>query len=445
MGEYIDRLDAEATRYYMGCYGGGMKSNAWTMTVLEALYAKDTNLLRNTVGISGVSGGTMGMVNFFAIWDQHRKGELRERDSLIKTIATQNILSMDIAHATGRDLLTYLFYPGNSSGWDRSTKVMEHYAKRTGDDYQGDPNRATFRGYWEHFYDTSQKHFPIFIANTTNVRGNQGMAVSVRTKDRNLDSLLYRGADNILDILRYDRSMDTTYTLGYYDAASTSNRFPLLSPAAKIETKGHYNDGGIFENSGLFSVYKLFQAVNERKQVRNLDHLPQRNVFVAVINDKNLYIKAVVQEALKAKGDSLLVDEINYDSEIGAIINSVASTEMTPIAIKSQLQRLANTHDCMTYIPVYLPHTFTLADVKSIYGKRLRLRSGKSADVVLHGILQANNATIQEKYREVTGESVVIEPPMSRVMAEPAYDFMKAMIQHPMTQARIFEIDSLNQ
>ncbi len=443
LSQYIDSLDKEATRYYIGCYGGGMKSNAWTMTVLDTLFGQNTDLLEKTVGISGVSGGTMGMVNFFSIWNKHGHTGYIERAESIKDVATQNILAMDITHATGRDLLRYLFWPGNSIGKDRSTKVMEHYASTTGDNYEEKKSRNTFRGYWRHFYDTTaaKTSFPIFIANTTNVAGNQGMAVSIRTVDHNLNSVLYRGADDILELQRTEEGKpNAEYTLGYYEAASTSNRFPLLSPAAKIETKGHYNDGGIFENSGLFSAYKLFQAVNEKEQVKNLEHLPQNNVFVCVINDKNLYIKAVLQQELNLLNDAVLVDEINYNSELGAILNSVASTEMTPIAIKSQLQRLAKNYSCMDYEAIYLPHTFTLADVKAIYGKKLRLRSQRSADSLVYAIAKRNNATIAGLY----GKYPVIEPPMSRVMAAPAYDFMKAMLQHPMTQTSIRKIKALN-
>jgi hypothetical protein len=442
--KYIHNLDSLATRYYIGCYGGGMKSNAWTMTVLNEMYGRDSTIFHNTVGISGVSGGTIGMVNFFSILNNNPGNDGLTKDkraSLIKEVSTQNILSMDITHATGRDLINYLINPTKASGLDRSTKVMERYAALTGDTFKNEKARSTFRGYWNHLYDSFNESFPILITNTTNVKGNQGMAVSIKTENKNLDSLLYRGSDNILEINRSDLYQNTKeYTLDYYDAASTSNRFPLLSPAAKIETKGHYNDGGIFENSGLFSVYKLFQTVSEKEKVKDLNQLKQKNVFVCIVNDKNLYIKHVLEKRLWEKKDSLLVEEVNYNSELGAILNSVASTEMTPIAIKSQLQRLSNTNDCIEYEPIYLPHKFTVADVKAIFGKKLRLKSGKSADALLYDILHANNDTIDSVYTANKGNLPIVEPPMSRVMAEPAYKFMQLMLEHPVTVTSISKI-----
>lgn len=146
--DFMENLDSLKTRYYIGCYRGGMKSNAWTMTVLNELSNNDERFFEKTVGISGVSGGTMGMVNFFSIWDRYPNANQKmARQHLIDSVATENILSMDMTHALGRDLLTYLFYPADASGTDRSSKVMEHYASLTNDGYKCDSNRTNFRSY----------------------------------------------------------------------------------------------------------------------------------------------------------------------------------------------------------------------------------------------------------------------------------------------------------
>lgn len=443
LAQYERNLDESAPRYYIGCYGGGMKSNAWTMTVLNELYGSNPDMVKNTVGVSGVSGGTMGLVNFLAILNRYDKNDevaKKERASLVKSVSTQNILSMDITHATGRDLLNYLFRPCDASGLDRSSKAMQRYAKVTGDNLDGDEARSTFRKYWKHLYQKFDRSFPIFIANTTNVQGNQGMAVSVKTERADLDSILYRGADDILQIETTDPTSGIkNHTLGFYEAASTSNRFPALSPAAKIETKGHYNDGGIFENSGLYSAYKLFQAINKAKEIKDLDRLKQKNTFVAVINDKNLYVKYYLEKELKSMKKSMFVDEVNHSSELGAILNSVASTEMTPRAIKSQLKRLANDYGCIEYEPIYLPHLFTVGDIKSLFGKKLLLKNSKMADRILHQIAVKNNRYIDSIYDAKKARRPIIEPSVSRVMAEPAYDFMKLMLLHHEVPQEVFE------
>lgn len=258
------------------------------------------------------------------------------------------------------------------------------------------------------------------------------MAASIGfdTTNTTLRKEFYKGADDILEITRNDLCGNTDeYTLDYYKASSTSNRFPLLSPAAKVETKGHYNDGGIFENSGLYSVYKLFQTVNRCEGIANLANLKQKNVFLCIINDKNLYIEHILRK------DSLVTQEINYNSELGAIINSVASTEMTPRAIKTQLEILSERYPHrIEYLPIYLPHRFTVADIKALYGRKISLKDGSNADEYLLDVVKENNREIKKVYMANNGELPIIEPPMGRVMAKPAYEFMKSMIAHDVPQ-----------
>jgi len=436
----FNKLDTLETRYYIGSYGGGMKSNAWTMVILNELNKRDPNFFKKTAGISGVSGGTMGMANMVAIMKANKNKNTWS--GIIEKVATENILSLDLTHMLGRDIFNYLFVPCvDLSGWDRSSKAMERYARLTNNEDQINSN-TSFRTYWKKLYDDSSHSFPILIANTTNVRGNQGMAVSVRVEDSVAQSLLYHGADNILEIeqkggIDNKKHPGTTKkTLRYYDAMSTSNRFPILSPAAKIETKGHYNDGGIYENSGLLSVYKLFKAINHRDTIANLKNLRQRNVFVSIVNDKNAYIKHVLDvfkcEAIK----------INTDSEINAILSSISATEMMPIYIKEKLKRLAKNNDSIDFKTIYLPHRFTVADVKDIMGEELFCNSKANVDSLLHSIVIENNKDIKSLIESnCTQKSTpIIEPPMSRVMAKPAYKFMLQMLKHPITEDAINKI-----
>ncbi len=432
--KYVNDLSKTQTRYYIGCYGGGMKSNAWTMTVLKELYQKDKELFQKAVCISGVSGGTMGLTNMSAIINQNQSDA--SWANLIAEVSTENILSLDLTHALGRDLFNYLFIPAvNLSGYDRSSAAMDRYAWITKNESEV-KGRTPYREYWRGLYDTLG-HYPVLIANTTNVKGNQGMSVSVRVDSAMARSLLYHKADNILEILPNPRNTNERKTLSYYDASSTSNRFPLISPAAKIETKGHYNDGGIYENSGLLSAYKLFRAVNYLERTDCLDDLQQRNVFVSIVNDKDQYIRHKLRKGLCSP------TEINYHTELGSIVSSVASTEMMPIFIKEELRKLSEKYENVEFETIYLPHRFTVADVKAIVGKELTcLGSKKATNAFLFDLVDKNNKDIEAKIAQECkyGEKPIVEPPMSRVMAEPAYDFMRAMLQHTTTKNSITAI-----
>ena len=407
--KYIDNLPD--TRYYIGCYGGGMKANAWTMTVLNAL-DKDNTLYDKTVCLSGASGGTIGLINYSAI--KHKNDNLQFRDSIIRKIGTENILSMDLAHLLGRDWFTHMFFPINLTGKDRSTAAMHTYAKYVNPELtKVEFDSTSYRQFWYNMYKNRGQRFPILISNTTNIKGRQGMAVSIPLEDDNAKSALYLGANDILDLGNKE-------TLSFYNAASTTNRFPLISPAATIEGKGQFNDGGIYENSGLLSAFKLYEAINELDATAK----DKKTVFINIINDKSAYVKSVM--------DSIMVNcnggIINKSNEISAILNSVAATEMFHGYIKDKLNFLAKKHDNFTFENIYLPHKFDLTDVLAIYGKKI-----KDLDCVesITAKIKGNNDDIWNLMEGCSKETyTIIEPEMSRVMAIPAFDFMQYMLGH---------------
>ena len=448
--QYKDSLVPEGqTRFYIGAYGGGMKANAWTMTVLNKLQQDDNRFLGHTVGISGVSGGTMGFMNLSAIATAHFDEPNRWQEFIHK-VATENILSMDITQMLGRDTFYYMINPFRWNVSNRSEKAMERYADLTGNE-KVFKEKVGYREFWKALYEKEKSlggNYPVLIANTTNVKGNQGMAVSVKVDDPEAYDILYRGADDILEIRDYSikpQPRRPTGTLSYYDAVSTSNRFPLLSPAALIQTKGNYNDGGIFENSGLFSVYKLFETVKRKEEIPALDSLKQRNVFINVVNDKNLYIRFVIDRLLQCEPI-----QINAYTELNSLLSSVAATEMLPTYIKSELERLDRNHENIGFYTLYLPHNFTVAEVKALYGKKLYcLNQGdeisqEQVDAELMRISVENNKqirTIIEKYdRPFWGDVPVIEPAVSRLMSERAYEYMIHMMDHPVVEKTMEDI-----
>ncbi|MFK7747344.1 MAG: hypothetical protein AB8B65_03030 [Kordia sp.] len=407
--EYIQNLPKK--RYYIGCYGGGMKANAWTMTVLNALDT-DGDLYDKTVCLSGASGGTIGLINYSAI--KHQNDNLQFRDSIIRKIGTENILSMDLAHLLGRDWFTHMLVPLNLIGKDRSTAAMRTYANYVNPELtKAEFESTSYRQFWYDMYKKRNQRFPILISNTTNIKGRQGMAVSIPVKDTFAKSALYLGANDILEL-------GNNKTLSFYNAASTTNRFPLISPAATIEGEGQYNDGGIYENSGLLSAFKLYEAINELDaSARN-----KETVFINIINDKSAYVKHVMDSVMMNCNGGI----INKSNELSAILNSVAATEMFPGYIKDKLIFLAAKYEHITFENIYLPHKFDLDDVRAIYGKKI-----KNLDCVedIAIIIKDNNDGIWDLMEGCSRETFsIIEPEMSRVMAIPAFEFMEYMLAH---------------
>lgn len=439
--QYADTLGNQGNlkkpRYYIGTYGGGLKSNGWTMSVLEALHQKNDEFLNQMVGISGASGGTMGMVNWFAIQKGFHSTSQEKRLDKIKAIATENILSLDVVHLLGRDSFIYTLLPGNYRGYDRSSLAMERLSGLSGD-WHSYKYRAPYREYWEQLASRYNYRFPIFIANTTDVRGNGGMAVSVGVLDSKAKSLLYQNTENILEIDRTlicDNPTNELGTLSYYDASATSNRFPLLSPAAKIETHGHFNDGGLYENSGMLSIYKLFRAVNHLNK-QSCKNLNQRNVFINIINSKDGYVEKLTDEMLC---EPL---ELNAFGEASIIFSSLASTEMMPIFFKTELQRLAKENSNIDYYSIYLPHIVTVQDIKDEIGKKVSCKDvGLSDGDILKRVRKHNDEIRKLVDPECDfGDVPIVEPATSRATAAPAYEFMYAMLQHPRVKDTIDEI-----
>lgn len=435
----VTQLSKGNERYYIGCYGGGMKSNAWTMIVLKALYDQDNTIFKKTVGISGASGGTIGLANMAAMINAN-PAQPKKWDTLIRRISTENILSLDLTHILGRDTFNHLFVPwANFRGEDRSSRAMERYAILTNNSTEIGQN-TPYREFWKKLYENNDMRFPILIANSTNTTGNGGMAVSVGVRDERAQKILYHDSDDVLEVSQTeydDLGRVETYhsrTLDFFDAVSTSNRFPLISPAAKIETKGHFNDGGIYENSGLLSVWKLYQAVEYLEAKAGTRNPDQQNVFISIVNDKNQYIKAYLKEQ-----GQLRSSKVNESTEFSAILNAVAATEMVPIYIKSELGLLAAQDSSrVAFHTIYLPHRFTVMDVKQLYGEELDWGTGQDLDethIQLYQAVQRNNTEIRALLDPKCPlfPMPVVEPPMSRVMAEQAYDFMDAMLVHPMT------------
>lgn len=425
---YVEHLEY-GNRFYIGCYGGGMKANAWTMTVLDSLN-KGFNIMEKATCLSGASGGTIGLTNYTTIYSENNTEA--KRSEIVRKIATEDILSIDLTHVLGRDLVGHLFIPRavcDLKGTDRSTAAMKKYAKLTNFSPNHSFETLTYRGYWKTMYEKKKHKLPILIANSTNIEGRQGMAVSIKTKDEQ-SRILYTGADDILEL-------DNSKTLSYFNATSTTNRFPLISPAATIKGKGQYNDGGIYENSGLLSAYKLYQAIESID-----DTISAKNVFVNIVNDKNLFIKAYIQDQYSAlKNDSCFGDDINESSEMSAILKSVSATEMFPSYIKEKLEYLSDYDKCdITFISIYLPHRFDLDDIKTLYKPEI-----VNAMCVneLDRIITKNKDDIKDCYNRKADCLPIVEPELSRVMAKPAHDFMLAMLKHPYVKKDIDELGKL--
>lgn len=454
----LDQRQPDKADIYYGAVGGGLLSNAWTTTVMNTLYQQHPGTVDQAVGFGGASGGTMGMTNFFpALYgsqqrnfsdpaspertEEEWKAFQFELDEILNEVSTENMLSIDIARSTGLDLANLWLTPRlkGKEEWDRASVVMKRFRRINRDPIYAarhPDSLIPFREYWAEMYNGRQKHLPILMANSTNVRGNHGLGVSVRIDDPEAEAYVYQGATNLLEL---QDPFGEELTLDFYDAMSTSNRFPLLSSAAKIPNLGHFNDGGIFENSGLYSVFKLYSGVHEirRKIASNTgEPMPEKpTVFVNIVISTQDYARKILKDKLQAQG--CMTARVNNHSELGAILSAIADTEMWPREMRSTLANLGGQLSRnIRYFEIHMPHKLTVKDLKDVFGKEVLCKEmeGKEVDAFLYQLVQENNEYIDNLVKMKYRDRPVVEPPFGRAMSVEGHNFMKAMMSHWLVQ-----------
>jgi hypothetical protein len=267
-------------------------------------------------------------------------------------------------------------------------------------------------------------HIPALIINTASTGPFPGVAFSLET-----DYLHKRDLEVFPGyILLEDRNKD----LRYYDAISTSNRFPIMSPTAQVDDKGFFLDGGYFENSGLLtsSYFQKYLRANSPK----LKETPV--LTINVINSKSDYIRNFIGHLYD---DNII---INSSSNISAIINGISDINKLPNVLRRAEGRYVEGDD--EFMSIYLPHLITTTDIEAMLGGRVLFTPKVLKEI------QKNNDDIHvaiEKYAAANKLDLniatrgIVEPPLSRTLSQYAVIYQQAMITHfARTQEEIKEI-----
>jgi hypothetical protein len=243
-----EKANTDSTVYFIASYGGGLMANSWNNLVLDSLQKR--GILDYTVAMSGVSGGAMGQGLYSAIYKNRFKyasdSLYKNHKTAIDTMIKSNFLSLDLAWMFGWDFIREWVPSKRKFERNRARKSMEMYANLIKD---SSIYKKTFKNYWAELF-IENEYYPALIVNSTSSHSTRGIAFPVA-----LDNF-EQAFPNADDILSND-SEDSSLT--YADALSTTNRFPFLSPAAKVEKHGHYVVGGYFENSGMLSLMNYYK------------------------------------------------------------------------------------------------------------------------------------------------------------------------------------------
>ena len=391
------KLHKDSSNQYMSIAsdGGGLKANLWNLLVLN----ENPQLIDQSFLMSGVSGGSMGIANYLNLLQFPTK----ERDSIIDQIGNANILAID---ASGLLLRDYIMSYTRVVNKDRSFYGMWQYAKSLGMDKQDFINKP-YRSQWLDIYNQRHTKLPMLNINASSTTYKQGYALSVCHSDETIPASI--------DMVGFP-AQDTT--ISYYNAVSTSNRFPLASPAAKILGKGYFVDGGYFENSGILAAENIFHML--KKELLKQDSTTKAEHKVLNIrNGKSDWVKAFMKHH-RFDPDSLRL-QIRETQEIGAMINTLVNLDKKPMALRER--REINDPESIDYI--FMPHLIHLSDIESAIGGNIK---------VSHKLMEAiheNNMQIKKVLRVYQDYNLddwgIVMPPLARLLSNPGVKYEFAM------------------
>ena len=404
--------------YHVASYGGGLKAALWNLLVLNKLQGASLGeFLRSTVSISANSGGTSGTGMYGPLWTYQAGPVSNKADSLwprILEIGQFNHLSIDLTYLFGKDLVRELLPFFTYKGSDRSYVAAQQYAG-----FMGMPegyDTLAFRQLWTELYEKNG-HYPAFISQTISTDGIQGNSFSLKVNgDYNK---VFPGARSVLDHPQCNGEIT------YFGALSTSNRFPIFSPAARIKGKGYFLDGGYFDNSGISSLSSFDNYLCRDSLYEDTTRTSR---IVVINNAKGDYIKYVINEWLKKCKKETSADQLS------SIMQTLVSLDKVPNYLEEKLNIIYGEENVFR---IHLP-------VKIAYEDIVGTLKGKPEKIVtLMELIEDNNVRIDSvlqvsEYKEKWG---YVEPPLARLNSKPAVYYQKAIIDHhPHIQQQVAKI-----
>lgn len=309
--------------FIVNAYGGGIRAAAWTSLCIQRLDSAvrlknpSDDFQSHVLAYSGASGGTIGASVLCAL----------QADSLAMTRASlerffqSDFLSPVLIGLTGRDFFFSTF--GNLFRWlgipmdDRAVVQEKTWERQFEAQFGSDSYGKEFTT----LFGNNIRLMPLLFSNSTEIKkGLKGIAAPVV-----LNPSDFPGAVMINDL-------DTIKTFRLSTAAFMSARFPLISPAGKIDTANYFMDGGLKENSGAETarqVRHVLESVIERnaslvKKVKIfLLSLPNTALYAPEIKRKQIVQLTAPLQALETnwEGNTRVADSINRVLYKGAVFS----------------------------------------------------------------------------------------------------------------------------
>lgn len=249
--------DGRANYIVASAAGGGLRAAFWTATVLGAIQDQEPPFRRQLVGISGVSGGSLGAAVFVTLAGQPSLAALRKNCGRGAApvgphqCAGETVLSEDfLAPAVAALLLPDFIQRFAPFGFpDRARALEQSWERAWGE--AGFPESLWrdrgFRALW-----SGRDYLPALLLNGTHVETGKRVITS------NID---IAGSPAVFrDAYDFYRLMPAGSEVRPSTAAHNSARFTYVSPAGTLSDGTHLVDGAYFENFGAVAAEELLQA-----------------------------------------------------------------------------------------------------------------------------------------------------------------------------------------
>ncbi|MBT8275866.1 MAG: hypothetical protein KJO39_06985 [Bacteroidia bacterium] len=417
------------TVFFIASHGGGLKSNAWTLHVLEKLH-RETNdqLMDRTIAFSGASGGSLGLALYTGLSKELSgkfSNDMKLLEERIDIISEGNYTSSDLTLTFGLDSFRKL-WPFNREYplQDRPYYAMIKYQNYVEDSIHHRLSRQSFRSFWKDVYE-KRGYFPSLIMNTAATTGRRGILWSV--KANNFDNIFHFSED-LAELSEYSDGDSSVRpkTLSFYEAVSTTNRFPVFSPAAKIPGYGHYIDAGAIDNSGLLGCLDLYLYLQSKDNFNFFQN--KKVVFIEIINSKTLYLDNLLK---KIEQDPIQKEENETDNII-ADLQTALNLDKIPGYVSDFVDR----YNQAELIKIFMPHKVTIGDVESYLNGKIENKSQrqglinklKAHNSYLDSITERGNG--QEDTDRFFKEWNTYEPTLSRHLSESSLLFIKEVLDH---------------
>ena len=390
--------------YFVASYGGGLKANAWNLLVLDEL--NRLGVLNRTIVLSGVSGGSLGQHLYSALQLNHKDADTIR--NTIREISTSNFLSVDAAHFLGADYIRE-FIPDKilPDHPDRAMRSMNLYNELLHSNNK-DAIQVAYSEYWTRLYRnkvTSGQFYPMLLSSSTSTHHERGIVCSLDFRES-----FERVFPASTDIL-FSSDSENRESLPYLYAASCTNRFPVFSPAAKVAEKGHFVDGGYFENSGLLSLMNTYDWIT--KQDSGIDD--ERSYIIQIVNDKPAYIRFMLKKWMNEVQTtrSRVVEPV---TELTAVLGTITSIDQMPRYVNEYVENRFG----KKLIEIHLPYVFTISDVEAIY-------AGEVDSDLIKNKISVHNEQLKQSLTENNSYYDIAEPPLARLLGDQAFNYMKIL------------------